>query len=213
MQIAITPDLAYVFSNLFVGDGGIYPLRQKSKTCKKGYYIAYQIVMSSTDKEYVEEFNERICRLLQKKRLMKLQLIKRPNRLDLYKTQVNCGKKFYVWVKSRSDEFMANLWRTYPHEFLQSWFDSDGTASPTQHNGGMQLALTNSNKKWIRFAQELMRDVYGIEINLYLNQHLKSGKTQWTLQTNKRDVIEKFYEQIGFGIKRKQETLRRWIKK
>lgn len=211
MEIVITPDLAYVFSNLIVGDGGLYTMRQKSKNCKKGYYTIYQINMSSTDKEYVEEFNERICRLLGKTRLMKLQLIQRPNRLDLWKTQVSCKKEFYEWVKSRSDEFIADLWRTHPKEFLQSWFDSDGTASPTKHNGGIQLALTNSNEKWIRFAQQLLRDAYGIEIGLYLNQHLKSGKTQWTLQTGKRSVITEYYKQIGFVIKRKQETLKRWL--
>jgi len=201
-------DLAYVLCNLKVGDGNIYCYSEKANT-KSGFITRVKIVMTCIDREYVESFNQKIYKFAQKKRPATIGLMRmsKYGRQDLWRVQITCKKWVYEWVKSRTDEFLAELWRSHPKPFLQSWFDSDGSIV---HNGkGRKLVLTNSNKKWLEFAQLLLKEVFGIEMGLYFNQDLPSGKTQWDISTGKKSTIALFYEKIGFGIIRKQETLRR----
>lgn len=209
MELQRSSDLAYVMSNLIVGDGGVYSFIQKDKRHKAGQYRVYQVLMTSVDREYVDSFNRKICFLLKKKRLAKVGIVKsskyRVGNSDLWRIQVSCSKEFYNWVKTCSKEYLMELWRQYPHEFLQSWFDSDGTVY--RHNGGMTLELTNSKKDWLIFAQQLLKERFGIELALYFNQRLESGKNQWQLQTGNREMIYRFFKHIGFGIIRKQRTL------
>jgi intein-encoded DNA endonuclease-like protein len=102
-------------------------------------------------------------------------------------------------------EILKELWTEHPKEFLQSWFDSDG--SIVTQNRKNTLSLSNSKSGWLKFAKQLLHEKFGIEMNFYHNRHLKSGKDQWTLQTGSREMIQKFHTHIGFLINRKQRTL------
>ena len=211
VKVEKSPELSYIMTNLVVGDGGVYCYNTKDKTSKDGVRVRYLVQLTSVDREYVENFNRHICTILEKKRIATIGIkkvsLKHPTWHDLYRVYIYCKKEFYDWVKGCSKEFLAELWREYPHQFLQSWFDSDGTVYQT--NGRVTLELSNSKKEWLEFAQNLLKEQFGIEIGLYFNQHLFSGKMQWQLQTAKRETIQLFNKQIGFGIIRKQEVLKR----
>lgn len=212
MEIELSPELAFGLTNIVVGDGNVTKWKNKYKT-KNGQKIriVYIIEMTNVDKQHVEAFTECICKVLDKKKLPKLYLRYQPKYKPFWRVRINIPKEFYEWIQSikQNDGFLEELWRTYSQEFLQSWFDSDGSAS--MNGVGLVLSLTNSRKKWLEFAQELLQSVYGIKFNLLFNQYLKSGKTQWTLSTTIHKNIEVFYNQIKFGIPRKQRILKNWL--
>lgn len=107
--------------------------------------------------------------------------------------------------------------------FISGAFDSDGSVSGNTKGGGIQLQLCQNNKKDLLKIQ-LMLSLFGIvstvrEMVSRPESLLPDGKGSKKLYKVKpmyrldigRDCVEKFYEEIGFTHKEKQEKLKTLI--
>ena len=107
--------------------------------------------------------------------------------------------------------------KEFQFEFLKGLFDSDGGIL------GMNLYNRKHAKRWLHFSNnnliliKLVRNVFDrMKIKYSVNRRIKSGfgskKWQYQVQVYNLKDIFKYYKNIGFGIKRKQDKLKEVIR-
>nr|URC17102.1 MAG: homing endonuclease [Lokiarchaeota virus Ratatoskr Meg22_1012] len=206
--IKSSPELSYILSNFIVGDGGCYGI-------KRGNRVNGVLRLTAVDKEFVEEFGRNVLKVFHNYRELYIGRTKPRRKCEqwLYKFEIK-NTPFYNWFKSQTEERLMYLCEKYPKHFLQSWFDSDGYCGIYRgvNNKGhkfiiLKLRLQSTHKKWLEFAQRLLLQYFEIDSSLSFRNTLKSGKEMWVLRLDKKDSIEKYYNNIGFVIKRKQRKL------
>ena len=97
-------------------------------------------------------------------------------------------------IKNASKEIIA--------EFIKSFADSE--ASARFRKGQSEITLSSGNIEGLKDLQKLFKDIY--EIRSYVR---KQKETVFVLSISNYDSLLKYYNEIGFIIKRKQDNLDR----
>jgi len=191
VPLNIVPELGYVVGTLL------------SDCTTKG-----EVLLRVRDKDFAEEFAKALKEVTGKR----------------YKVKIDEGY-FIVRLHGSALRYIvrSGLWRVvawlYPREFLQGVFDGDGGVEIGARNNIFKVVvtLTNSNREMIALAKQLLED-FGVRCTLRSYQRRGerdkiSGRKYtlkrscWDLIIWRQEDVFKFYKQIGFRIKRKQQKL------
>jgi len=197
-----TPDLAYVIG---VETGDAF-LNVKLRSYQ------YRIRLRAVDREFVEEFNRAVSRVLgcQPHRLWKGS--------KQNETHVEFGS--YLLHKFLSQD-LSGLYAFIEHDkacvaaFLRGFFDSEGSVDLNGH-----LTGSNADLKLLRYVQHLLYEYFGIQAT---GPH--QGKKKGTVLTRRgksyirnldcyylyipTSFLSKFHKEIGLTIERKRLRLER----
>jgi len=111
----------------------------------------------------------------------------------------------------------VDIVKAYPREFLRGLFDGDGGVYAGNKEGtSYPVVFFATTEPVVLELAKIALDILGIEYKVYLHTAPKLNRVRankrckrfvYDLRILKKDSILKFYREIGFTIKRKQETL------
>jgi len=180
---------------------GAYYSDAHINTGTEGYYSIY---LYSMDREFVEEFDRCICKVLKKKKRYPVYFSKSKN---LY--GVSGASKLLVNFLKKPLEEHKPIIESFPSEFLRALFDGDGTVGIYPQYNQYSITLYNTNSELVNYVQELLKEYFGIRSNIYVKKWDGKYKDCYQLYICGKDTdIKKFYEKIGFTITRKQNKFR-----
>jgi len=159
----------------------------------------YEIGLAAKDREFVVEF-ERCLRFVLGR--------DRP-----YKIREKKGLYIVEGYSLKLQEFLLNpikhvdIVKAYPREFLRGLFDGDGGVYAGNKKGtSYPLVFFTTTDPVVLELAKIALDILGIEYKVYLSNK-RCKRLVYDLRIQKKDSILKFYREVGFTIKRKQETL------
>jgi len=172
------------------------------------------------DLDFAEHFNRAVAHVLERDR---------PNRIRLERREDEDGATFFhvryssiqpAEVLDRDFNELRQITEEYPGDFLQGFYDSDGSASPDLHGGRLSLKVqaSNTNLHTLSHAQNLMLERFGMHSFISAGRaagysSLVYGKTvtkredSYFLTIAGRESVRTFSRAIGFSIRRKQCVL------
>jgi len=185
-------DLGYVIG-VRLGDGYTY---EEGDGCVIG--------LKAKDKEFVEEFGRRLANVLGR------ELIRPKFRKDegLYVAEVE-SKTLHELLKKPID--LKRIKKYVEHcpkcvaAFLRGLFDSEGHV----HKRGY-IYLHNTNYELLVYAQKLLWRYFGIESTGPWPHKQKEGYYYIYIRA---ESLPKFYQLIGFTIRRKQKRLEDYLRR
>lgn len=198
-NIEMSPDWAYLLGVL-IGDGCAY---------ERG------LVFGTSDYDWVAILDKKIVNVFN--RTPKIRYL--PSRFEtfptgtylckpswsLYLNYRGIGRLLLDKTKAKNWQIPEEIWKANDYEkaqFLQGYFDSDGSVVPTNHS----INVTSINENGLLEVQELLR-CFSIPSKLS-----KQKKKYSALGIYHTDNFIRFFEHIGFSIKRKQDRLLALIK-
>ncbi len=190
-----------------MGDGSIH---------RRFKWYKYSIKLKVKDKDFAETFAKTLTKLLDKKfvyPVMKENAFTRGNRIRF---SVDVGSKMLFEFLSQSTNKLLSYIEPYVSEFLRGLFDSDGfTAISAQKKFDVGVGLVSTDKRLLNFVKSLL--MKNFEIHSHISQSIEKGrkvkiwgkyyvanKNVFSLTTSGIKNAEKFYNQIGFSLERKQ---------
>jgi len=197
-------ELSYVLG-VYYGDGSAW----KSN---KGFFIELQV----KDRDFIDEFNRCISWVLNRKKIYPTY-VKR----ELFKI-TTCSKLLYEFLKKPLEEHKIII-KNFPAEFLRGFYDSEGCVVYRKQKWGkprIDVDVCNTDLSLLNY----IKDILACHFSIYPSKkvHIVKAKPMIVggeLRHFKKDVyhicisaqesVQKFYNQIGFSIKRKQEKLGR----
>jgi len=200
-------ELAYVIGTVH-GDGTV---------CKDELRGQYIIQLNTIDKEFAETFSKVIAKLLGVNYHKPHWSEKEKEWWVRY-----YSKAFVEWYKRCEEQGLQGfkLFIEYDREtvrhYLRGLFDSEGN-----NNGNKEIRLYNTKKKLLEYIQYLLERYFGIVTTGPYLQRKAGTKTVingmktttkydcYRIQINGRKHAQKFLEEIGFTIVRKQLGLRK----
>jgi len=211
---APSEELSFILGVL-IGDGSIF----FDKTHNQGV-----ICLVSIDLEFVEEFNRCISFILRKKRY-KIYQFKSNYGTTLYRVTAY-SRNFYELYITKDIKPFKIVANKFPSPFIRGFLDSDGSVSFRFHfdkrNGKRYPLCTvqmyNSHLEYLNLIQSLLIEHFGIDIKI--NKHTRSGFREelnlsqyngYRCEIAKQSDIIRFYDEIGFTIKRKQRILKEGV--
>ena len=192
-----SPELSYLLG-VYYGDGYASRVRRR-----RGGSV-YLFGLEAKDKDFVEELNRSLLKLLGRKYPIKKR---RENR---YVVRVP-NKTLYEFLKSSKGH--QPIIENSPADFLRGFFDSEGTIHRCKV---WLLGVYNTNFEILEYVADLLARHFSIDTHLKLSSKggkryphsFESRKNCYLLVTYKRENLVKFYREIGFSIARKQRRLR-----
>jgi len=162
-------ELSYLIG-VYVGDGCI---------TKIGY--DYAIRLSAKDKEFVEKFAKVLAIVNKKAEVYPICKTKR----GLFAT-IGRSKELYYFIKNK--EYYEVI-QTYPHEFIEGFFDSEGTVTKNKLCNSWRIAFSNTDLELIELVQWMLAS-FAIEARIYLDKKKgqKVAKSKWS---NNKDYYKK----------------------
>ena len=195
-----TKELAYVLGAL-AGDGCVTAV-----TVRGEGRIRYRIILRVKDYEFAYEFSKCMATILNK------PIIKRPKIVQGLWDVTYDHKAFYMWYKSiygkydRLREYVERDGETV-RAFLRGIFNAEGSyyrhRRPHRRGYEERITLTNTDLTLIRYVQHLLLRYFSIPSRL-TSYRPKRYRRWYTLVISRRASIRKFFEQIGFTIRRRQ---------
>jgi len=200
-NLKLNSDLAYILGVL-AGDGYLdYSSKRR----------AYQIGLSATDKEFVDEFKKILFNYFGIKPTSEFKKIKVKNWNNQYITRL-CSKEACDFINSIGS-FKGDVWRIpkaiivsnerIKCAFLKGFFDSEGEVDKKIGRVG----ATSINLKGLEDVGSLLSG-FGIRYTIIpVKDKRPNTRQKYKLRIHDKMSIKLFYELIGFTIKRKQEVL------
>ena len=188
-----SPELSYLVGAI-IGDGNWYKTNSSFRKRYSKDYFGYIIRIIVNDRDFAEEVARCLGVLLNKTVPVKSFL---SSRLKAWRVIVGNHALYNFLSKGCFDEVIER----YPREFLRGFFDAEGNAYYQTRKNRLYLSAGSSNKKYIDLVQKAL-NYLGIESKVYY----KKGNF-YHLCIGKKENQIRFYEEVGFTIKRKQEVL------
>jgi len=203
-----TKELAYVIGVLFHGDGNVRKNKHKHE---------YIIQLAVIDKEFAEVFSRAVARLLNKKYIEPWWDKKEKEWWVKYHS-----KPFYLWYKRCEEQGLQGFkeYIEYSREtvkyYLRGLYDSDGSNA-----GNKQIRLFNTNIELLEYVQYLLKEYFGIKstgphlqrkngTKMMINGvEYNSNYDCYVITISRKNHVQRFLEEIGFSIARKQLGLRK----
>jgi intein-encoded DNA endonuclease-like protein len=171
-----------------------------------------QIIFVSKDREFIDEFNKNICKVLGREKLCTARL-----------TKDNC---FYVSASSlifaqfllHDLTQLKDIIEAYPAEFISGITDAEGSVSIVDAYHEM-IRISNSNLTLLKFTQDLLTDKFGIHSRITVDDRrgtshsqingraIISRKIMYEIRIDRKKDILEFWRNIKLTIERKQRTL------
>lgn len=197
-------ELAYI-TGVLLGDGCLYTNQ-----------VQYRILLIAKDLEFVETFSRTMAKLLNRKYLApKLRKTRNVWRV------IYTSKALYTWFKQQTMETLKQ-YIEYNKEtvanFLKGMYDSEGGYYRGRY---IQIHLSNTNLELLRYIQYLLKKYFDIIARgPYLtnkagtkhkirNKMLTSTHNVYRITIYRKQYIQRFLNEIGFSIRRKQLGLPR----
>lgn len=191
-DLSPSPELSYLIG-VYVGDGSI---------TKTGYN--YAIRLSAKDKEFVEKFAKTLA-IVNKKEGGEQYAIRKTNR-GLFDT-TGTSKELYFFIKNK--EYYEVI-QTYPHEFIEGFFDSEGTVTKSKKWNTWHIGFANTDLPLLELVQWMLYN-FGIEARIYTDSSKKKGqkvhKSSWAKKDYYRNhdvytlnVLSKYHHKFAWII-------------
>jgi len=214
--------LGYVVGVL-VGDGSLSKSKDyhyfddkgrqvpKSKATKIVPRYRYIFQLKVKDKDFAEEFAKHLQSVTGKKPCVypvnsisktTKNLVKIPYIFHGFKVQLT-SKEWYHKIKPLIEDlsWIKKSDLEVKRGFLRGFFDSEGSAYKRKY--GIKILLSNKDLSLLTLCKELLQE-FGIESYLRRQEDIK-GATSSKLEFGKKEVVDLFFKQIGFTIKRKRK--------
>jgi hypothetical protein len=195
-DLSLSPTLAYILG-LRYGD---------LKVVK--HHSARTISLVSKDKELVVKFRDSILKIVRRKRGKTTRIWKTVGGYygtgTYYGFTVYC-RKLYEYLKLPLEVHGAVI-EKFPCDFLEGFFDSEGSVTKYYKERGQCLRLSNNNFRLLRYVAKLLEN-QGIRMSLRFAKFTKTGNLNYELYTSNPQSLRNFMEKIGFSILRKQHRL------
>jgi intein-encoded DNA endonuclease-like protein len=175
-----------------VGDGCVYRS------------TAYFIRLEAKDKDFVEEFRKQIEIMEPNCSPCLYQ-----NKRGYWLSGVGFKSLYYAYKYLDMEPILTKTTHEEKAAFIRGFFDSEGTAFAKKPHA---LYAYNTNFKLLGNVQKLLEDI-GIESHFHFYKKLKAPqyKRQAFLGIYSQKNIRRYFELVGFSIKRKQDRLSQLI--
>lgn len=209
-ELKSSRELAYVLG-VMRGDGFRTSDRAQGKE---------EIRLRVRDADFATHFNEAIARVLERGR---------PNKVRLETREDSDGATFFharyssiqlAELLDRDFGMLKSYAEEHPADFLQGFFDSDGTATLYFKQGRLYLRIyaSNTNLQTLGYARRLLHSRFGISSSIRVDREpgysslvyhriVTKRKTSYLLSISGQDSVRGFSDSIGFSIRRKQCVL------
>lgn len=196
-----SPELSYVIGVCY-GDGSAYSA--KNRWGKYKIIKEYRIRLSAIDRDFVDEFNRCVSKVLGRSRY--------PVYFDKRKgayTITAYSRLLHDFLKEHLRKEKETIER-YPADFVRGFFDSEGTISvrgKTIH----EIKAYNTNKEVLTCIKNSLQTHFSINAILRRAQPGKTSrckKPYFELAISGQESMKKYCDFIGFTIARKMEKLR-----
>ena len=204
----LSKELAYIIGVLH-GDGYLYI---------NGRH--YKIGLGVEDYEFAEAFSRIMARLLNRK-----YLLPKWNKSNNVWVVVYCSKAFYTWYKQQSLESLKQFIE-YSKDtvayFLRGLFDSEGNHYKYKKRRSSYIRLYNNDITLLKYVQHLLKKYFGINVTgPYMSvkagtEHeirneriIKTKHDNYSIYISRKQYIQRFLDEIRFGITEKQLGLPR----
>ncbi|MEM3406165.1 MAG: LAGLIDADG family homing endonuclease [Nitrososphaerota archaeon] len=201
-KLKLCPELAYVMG-AWLGDGSL----------AHGSHAQYIIKLQVEDYEFAEEFGKCAGVINNNPLPYKPYLIR-----DKYEVRFCNVLLYYLLKHSRKDPWILMPYlKSYPAEACRGFFDAEGS---TSFDGKYcYVRVSNDNFELLKMITELLKSldissrIYAINTPrkiMVINgrtAHRNKNRT-FCLYTSGKESTKKFYEEVEFTIKRKQEELK-----
>ncbi len=210
-ELRPSKELSYVIG-VVMGDGTLVAIKKDSRD---------EIRLQVRDKDFAEEFNEAMARVLERERPNKIMAVLREdkNNTTFYHSRYSSLQLGKILRNDLRD--LKALIEGHPAEFLRGFFDSEGSATAiiSKRRLQIQVIASNSDMEVLTYVQGLLNDRFGIHSSIYPGR--KAGessliygrlatrtKDSFFLSIQQRQSVKCFFSGIGFSINRKREVLK-----
>jgi hypothetical protein len=204
-----SPELAYI-CGVILGDGYL------SERHYKGHRSNYLIALNAIDKDFVSTFNHALCKVIG---------LPNPYAMDRKKDgsyRVR-GQSLILhqYLQGLRQQFFKPVAEVFPAHFIKGLADSEGWVINYERTRTIGIALTS--KSLLQYVQDLLEQHWQILSTIRCRQPnrepavkndkslIYSKKALYTLSIEDKISLQRFAENIGFSIQRKQETLHQAI--
>jgi len=199
--------LAYIIGTVH-GDGTVY---------KNEANYEYIIQLGVIDKEFAEEFSKVMAKLLNRKHTEPWWDEKEKKWVIVYQS-----KAFYTWYKKCEKQGLQGFKEYIEHDietvkyYLKGLYDSDGG-----NYRNKLIYLSNTNIELLKYVQYLLKKYFDVKATGPYLVHKAGTKkvingvrtryndNYYVIQISREKHIQKFLEEIGFTIVRKQLGLKK----
>jgi len=165
--------------------------------------IRYLVGLHCKDREFVEEFERCLVKIIHKKKEYSIQK-KKDGLFEL----VVSNKELHRFM-TKSLEMHKTIIEAYPARFLMAFFDSEGTVYKCPHRGWPMIEAANINLPLLRYVRNLLKRRFDINSRIYRKPRQRGHwSDSYRLDIFRKDSFLKFVTKVGFIIKRKQDRLK-----
>ena len=203
-------ELAYVLG-VMKGDGFRTTYQPQGKE---------EIRLCVRDLDFAEHFNRAVAHVLERERANKIRFESQEDKDGSTFFHARYSSIQLAEVLDRDFDRLRPIAEEFPGDFLQGFYDSDGSASPNIHSGRLSLKVqaSNTNLNTLSYAQNLMLEKFGIASfispgraagysSLAYHRVVTKRKDSFFLTVARRESVRTFSKAIGFSIGRKQCVL------
>mgnify|MGYP001571675984 CR=1 FL=1 len=175
----------------------------------------YQIILAATDKEFVDKFRDILKSYFKINLTNEFIKTKNKNWRDQYRARL-CSREACEFIikignfgkdRWRIPEVVKNSNNKIKSAFIMGFFDSEGEIDK---NIG-RVGATSMNLMGLKEVKELLSSL-DINSTIIKRKDLKPNTSQkYVLRIHDKNSIKRFYELIGFTIKRKQKILKEFL--
>jgi len=177
------------------------------------------VKLEVTDRDFAEAFNSSMAALFSRKTPNKI-LTKRfkVKRLPMYVVRYAC-KALVELLRLPLRKLLEIAFR-FPRDFLRGFFDAEGHVEVSGTKiFSMRVGATNTNRMLLLRIRRMLKKKLGISSNI--NRKRPAGsvmvirgrtfalrRTSYELIISSRESVEKFAQEVGFGILRKSQKVK-----
>lgn len=181
------------------------------------YKTAYYVRLSSTDVEYVEEFNRALIHVVWRNYPIHSPPSQKAGMGNRTKDELvvsfsNKALWYFLSDRNLGKEHRDTI-EEYPSEFVRAFFDGEGTVGTCDKWGTVSLRAYNTKREVIEYITRLLLERFGISAAFYETRSSRHNeKSIWVCRFRGLENAIKFYQKIGFTIERKQKKLEELVR-